>query len=162
MCPTSLHQICVTCSPQCMEMWLEAGEHLSFCQFARAVGFLKACLPNHSMSGAEKKTENVKKTERSLSHATYQWFLVTQHSAFKPWTTRWGWQSKELFWGICAARMQLYKNYNICICIKFYSQLFIYFVAACHILDIVASIKNTSITNFILIKSISLELLEFI
>ncbi len=65
MCPTSLHQICVTCSPQCMEMWLEAGEHLSFCQFARAVGFLKACLPTIAWE-EQKKRQKMSKDRTQL------------------------------------------------------------------------------------------------
>lgn len=62
MCPTSLLQICVTCSPQCIDNWLEPGVvSLSFCPFARVVGFLKACLPNHSMRGEENRQKMSKR-----------------------------------------------------------------------------------------------------
>jgi len=59
--------------------------------------------PQHEWS--RKQTEHVKKTQHSSSNVTYQWFLLTHHSTFKPW------QSKEFFGLIMQHGCNCTKNY---------------------------------------------------
>jgi len=83
MCPMSLHQIRVTCSPQCIDNWLEPGVvSLSFCPFARVVGFLMARLPNHSMSGAENRQNMSKRhnTAQAMLRTSDFYWPITAHS----------------------------------------------------------------------------------